>query len=104
MKLSSVEGLPAWVSGVTLSEELLKGNSVAQISVNRNPGLEEKLTADITLKMTNGATAKLNLVQWPSRPVENAPVQSVNTAFQKDWAGTEMITIVTGNRYINGIH
>ena len=103
VKLSSVEGLPAWVSGVTLSEELLKGNSVAQISVNRNPGLEEKLTADITLKMTNGATAKLNLVQWPSRPVENAPVQSVNTAFQKDWAGTEMITIVTGNRYVNGI-
>ena len=103
VKLSSVEGLPAWVSGVTLSEELLKGNSVAQISVNRNPGLEEKLTADITLKMTNGATAKLNLAQWPSRPVENAPVQSVNTAFQKDWAGTEMITIVTGNRYINGI-
>ena len=102
VSLSSAEGLPAWVSGVTVSGDLLKGNSVALISVKRTPGLADKLSADISLKMTNGATATLHLVQWPSRPVENAPVQSMNTEFEHDWAGTEMISLVMGNKYYNG--
>ncbi len=100
--ISSVEGLPSWVSSVTLSPELAKGNSVALIGIKRNPGLEANLEADVTLKMTNGATATFHIVQWPGRPVENAPVQSMNTAFEKDWASAKTIMLVTENYFENG--
>lgn len=100
--IASVEGIPSWVSSVTLSPELAKGNSVALIGIKRNPGLEANQDADVTLKMTNGATATLHIVQWPGRPVENAPVQSVNTAFEKDWASTQTIQLVTESYFENG--
>lgn len=100
--LSSVDGLPSWIRSVTLSTELAKGNSVALIDIKRNPGLNANLEADVTLKMTNGATATFHIVQWPGRPVENDPVHSMNTAFEKDWASAKTIKLVTESYFENG--
>lgn len=103
VEIASVEALPSWISGVTLSPDITGGNSVAQIAVKRTLELEEKQTADVTVKMTNGATVILTLVQWPGRSVTNEAVQSKNyNNLEVDWASTESILLSMGIKYENG--
>lgn len=105
VSILSVESLPSWISGITLSKDLAEGNSIAQIEVKRTDGLDSKQTADIKLKMTNGTTAQLSLVQWPGRSVENDILESLNhETLEKDWASTKMIYLVTKEEQNNGIN
>ena len=102
LTLSSVEGLPSWVKGITLSQELTGGNSVARIEVKSTPDLEDKQEAKVTLTMKGGATATLNLVQWPGRPRVNDQLQSLNQAFEQDWASARTVYLSLGNRIVAG--
>lgn len=101
--LVSAENLPAWITGVTLRETLSQGNSVALVSIKGDNNLDEEREAAIVLKMGNGATVKLKLIQWPFlKEKENEEYKSVNTAFEADWLGTKKITLVLKKETSNG--
>lgn len=102
VELSSVESVPSWVGGVTLSQDTGKELTFAHIEIKRTVNLPSEQTADIKLIMTSGATATLHLVQWPASTAENTAVQSMNSEFEQDWAGAKMISLVLKSTDLNG--
>ena len=102
VELSSVESTPSWISGVTLSQDAEKEITYARIGVKRTANLPSEQKADIRIKMTNGATATLRLVQWPESAAANASVQSMNEDFERDWASAKTISLVLKTTDLNG--
>lgn len=103
VELSSVESIPSWIGGVTLSQDADKETTFAHIEVKRTVDLGSEQTADIKLKMTSGATATIHLVQWPESSAQNdGPVRSMNSEFEKDWASAKEISLVLKTTDLNG--
>ena len=102
VELSSVESTPSWIGGVTLSQDPEKEITFARIEVKRTLDLPSEQKADIKLKMNSGATATLHLVQWPAGPAANAPVESMNKEFEKDWSSAKTISLVLKTTDLNG--
>ena len=102
VELSSVESTPSWIGGITLSQDPEKEITFARIEVKRTLDLPSEQKADIKLKMNSGATATLHLVQWPAGPAANAPVESMNKEFEKDWASAKTISLVLKTTDLNG--
>ena len=101
--LESADNLPAWIGSVTLRATGFQGNPVALVAVKGDDRLEEEREATLVLKMASGATVNLTLNQWPFlREKGNDTYQSVNTAFEADWASAKKITIVTSYVNTNG--
>lgn len=101
--IKSVDNLPPWVSGVALQETDSDGNPVALVSVKGDGDLQEARDAKVVLKMENGATVNLNLIQWPVlKDSHNAESQSLNKQFEADWASAKKIQLVISNVDVNG--
>lgn len=101
--IKSVENLPAWVTSVTLREEGFNGDPVALVALKGDANLDETRQAKIVINMGSGATVNLELIQWPTlKDDENDVDKSMNTAFEKDWAGTNKIKLVISNESLNG--
>lgn len=101
--LSSVENLPAWIEDVTVACEAQQAAPVAQIKVKGDRDLEDSRTATVLLKLTNGSTVKLQLIQWPLlTDGDNAVYKSQNVAFEQDWASAKTIKLVVANTATNG--
>lgn len=102
-RIERVDNLPGWISGIMLKEESFQGDPVAVVGVKGDINLEESRSAKIVLKMSTGISVNLELTQWPVlKGGDNDVYKSKNTAFEADWAGTEMIRLVTSNEYENG--
>ena len=102
-QIIDVENLPSWIPGVMLKDESVNGDPVAVIGVKGDINLEDTREARIVLKMSNGASVKLTLKQWPIlKGGTNEVYKSENAAFEEDWSSAQMITLVTSFEYING--
>lgn len=101
--LTSVENLPSWVTGISLSEESFQGDPVALVEVKADRDMEESRSAVVTLKTTRGDNIKLELTQWPALTNgENDVYKSKNVDFEKDWASAQKITIFLSKTSVNG--
>lgn len=97
------DNLPEWIERVTLKEESFEGDPVALISVKGDYSMEDERTAKLHLKLSGGASVTLLITQWPIlKPGTNEAYQSVNKAFEADWAAAREITLITKNVDING--
>lgn len=102
--LVSSENIPSWVSDVAFGEEAFQGDPVLRMNVKADYDLEESRTATLSLKMSTGATATVELTQWPLLQAQaNAPLLSVNEAFEADWSAARRIKLVTSNVIKQGI-
>ena len=103
-KIAQVLNSPAWVSEVTREEELLDGSMVLCVTVKSDPTLEGVRTAQLEIKMSSGATAKLTVNQRSGLPVgfNAGESPSVNTDFEAEWWKATTVKIVTKFEIVNG--
>lgn len=96
--------LPSWITEVTLSKEGYEGDPVALFSIKADYNMEESRTAKVSLEMSSGKTATVELTQWPVlQAKDNAIYKSMNTKFEDNWSETKRITLVTSNVKENGV-
>ena len=101
--LLQADNLPGWIVGIMFKEDSYQGDPVAVIGVKGDQTLEEERTAKLILTVSTGATATLQITQWPVlKPKSNEGYQSVNKEFEADWASAREIVLVTKHEDING--
>ena len=103
-KIAQVLNSPGWVSDVTREEELLDGSMVLCVTVKSDPTLEGVRTAQLEIKMTSGATAKLTVNQRSGLPTgfNAGESPSVNTDFEDCWWNATTVKLITKYEIVNG--
>ena len=103
-KITEVLNMPGWVTEVTREEELLDGSMVLCVTVKADPTLEGVRTAQLEVKMSSGATAKLTVNQRSGLPtgLNAGKSPSVNTKFEEEWWSAQYVTLVTDVYTENG--
>ena len=103
-KIAEVLNQPSWVKEIKREDNLLKGSMVVSVTVKADASLEDIRSARLTVKMTNGATANLEITQRAGLPVgfndDESP--SVNKAFEADWSSAKYVKLVTEAYTENG--
>ena len=103
-RIVEVLNQPAWVSEVKREDNLLGGSMVLAVTVKSDPSLEDIRSAHLSIKMSNGATANLEVTQRAGLPVgfnaDESP--SVNVDFEADWSSAMSVKLVTSVQTING--
>ena len=103
-RIVEVLNQPAWVSEVKREDNLLGGSMVLAVTVKSDPSLEDIRSAHLSIKMSNGATANLEVTQRAGLPVgfnaDESP--SVNVDFEADWSSAMSVKLVTSVQTIIG--
>ena len=104
-QITSITGLPEWITSITRQEELCEGNLVLDVTVTADSKLNWDRSAEIVLKMACGATVNLTVNQRPALPdfagVFGATTPSVNKAFEEEWFSQTEIEVVSSVIKIN---
>ena len=103
-KITEVLNMPGWVTEVAREEELLDGSMVLCVTVKADPTLEGVRTAQLEVKMSSGATAKLTVNQRSGLPtgLNAGKSPSVNTKFEEEWWSVQTVQLVTKFEIVNG--
>ena len=104
-RIAEVLNQPAWVSDVRREDKLLNGSMILAVTVKADASLEDIRSAKLSINMTNGATANLEITQRAGLPVgfNAGESPSVNTALENDWSTAQTVELVTSSYIENGI-